>query len=117
MQVLDFGHRVMYRALIQEDAELCIYDPKVPAEEIKLLFPSVSICNSPYAASREAHAVVILTEWDEFKSLDYDRIFKSMQRPAFVFDGRNIIDNEKLKKIGFNVVSIGKQPEMNYSEF
>ena len=51
---------------------------------------------------------MILTEWDEFINLDYKRIFDSMQSPAFIFDGRNIIDLDKLSEIGFEVHGIGK---------
>ncbi|MQL81599.1 hypothetical protein Taro_014049, partial [Colocasia esculenta] len=61
-----------------------------------------------YEATKGAHGVCILTEWDEFKVLDYKRIYDNMEKPAFVFDGRNIVDAEKLRKIGFIVYSIGK---------
>merc|ERR1719330_2062843 len=54
------------------------------------------------------HAILILTEWDEFKTLDYEKIYKSMTKPAFVFDGRNILKLDKLKKIGFQVYGIGQ---------
>jgi UDPglucose 6-dehydrogenase len=57
-----------------------------------------------YEATKGAHGLCILTEWDEFKTLDY----QSMQKPAFVFDGRNIVDSEKVREIGFIVYSIGK---------
>ena len=62
-----------------------------------------------YEAAKGAHAVVILTEWDEFASLDYQRIFDSMKRPAFLFDGRNITDVDQLRTIGFEVSSIGRR--------
>jgi UDPglucose 6-dehydrogenase len=51
-----------------------------------------------------------MTEWDLYKDLDYERIFNTMEKPAFIFDGRNILDHEKLFNIGFNVFSIGKPP-------
>ena len=63
---------------------------------------------SAYDACEGAHAIAILTEWDEFKTLDYQRIYEKMAKPAFVFDGRNIVDQAALRKIGFEVYSIGK---------
>ena len=50
----------------------------------------------------------MLTEWDEFKTLDYQKIYDSMAKPAFLFDGRNICDHDALRKIGFDVYAIGK---------
>uniref|UniRef100_A0A5K1A4B3 UDP-glucose/GDP-mannose dehydrogenase C-terminal domain-containing protein n=1 Tax=Nymphaea colorata TaxID=210225 RepID=A0A5K1A4B3_9MAGN len=61
-----------------------------------------------YEATKDAHAICILTEWDEFKNLDYQRMYDNMQKPAFVFDGRNVVDTEHLRNIGFIVYSIGK---------
>jgi len=64
--------------------------------------------DSAYTAAAGAHAIAILTEWDEFKSLDYQRIYDSMAKPAFIFDGRNIVDLDEMRKIGFDVYAIGK---------
>ena len=61
-----------------------------------------------YSAAQGAHAIAIATEWDEFKTLDYKKIYDSMAKPAFVFDGRNIVDAAALREIGFTVYSIGK---------
>jgi UDPglucose 6-dehydrogenase len=58
-------------------------------------------------ACHEAHAIAILTEWDEFKNYNWQRIYDSMQKPAFIFDGRNILDKELLIQIGFVYKSIG----------
>jgi UDPglucose 6-dehydrogenase len=63
-----------------------------------------------YAAAAGAHAVAVMTEWDEYRTLDYRRIFESMVKPAFIFDGRNILDHQALHDIGFNVYAIGKRP-------
>jgi UDPglucose 6-dehydrogenase len=63
--------------------------------------------NDPYVAIEGAHAIAVLTEWDEFKSYDWNRIYNSMQKPAFVFDGRNILDREALETIGFVYKGIG----------
>ena len=62
----------------------------------------------PYKAVENAHAVVVCTEWKCFAELDWTRIYNSMTKPAFVFDGRNILDASALRKIGFEVISIGK---------
>ncbi len=69
----------------------------------------VSLYGDAYSAAKDAHAVVICTEWDEFKKLDYQRIYGCMEKPAFVFDGRKILDHEELIRIGFHVETIGKK--------
>ena len=61
-----------------------------------------------YETCKDSHAVCILTEWDEFKSLDWKRIFDSMAKPAFVFDGRLLLDHKALREVGFEVHAIGK---------
>jgi UDPglucose 6-dehydrogenase len=61
----------------------------------------------PYAACKDSHAIAILTEWDEFIQYDWQRIYDSMQKPAFVFDGRNILNGAALEKIGFVYQAIG----------
>ena len=102
------------RDLLQEEARLAIYDPKVPAmqvhDELKIVEGSgqVEVCGDPYAAAEGAHAVAILTEWDEFKELDYQQIYESMLKPALIFDGRNILDLDSLREIGFKAEGIGK---------
>lgn len=57
---------------------------------------------------RESHAIGVLTEWDEFRNYDYQKIYDSMVKPAFIFDGRNILDHQKLRDIGFIVYALGK---------
>lgn len=108
------------RDLLEEQAQLAIYDPKVSARQIMAdlgqpeVLPdgrpngNVVVTDDPYAAAAGAHAVAILTEWDEFKSLDYARIFAGMMKPAFLFDGRNITNLAELRKIGFHARGIGK---------
>ena len=68
----------------------------------------VNVVNDPYQAANLAHAVAVLTEWDEFKNYDYKKIFKNMEKPAFLFDGRRILDKFILNEIGFNVYKIGE---------
>ncbi|EIJ37375.1 nucleotide sugar dehydrogenase [Galbibacter orientalis DSM 19592] len=107
-------------ALLEEQAEIVIYDPKVSEERIyadldylntrseeenrKL----VTVVKDPIDASKDAHAIAVLTEWDEFKAYNWETIFKQMLKPAFVFDGRRILDKEKINSIGFNYYRIGE---------
>ena len=68
----------------------------------------VAVVASAYDAARGAHGLAVLTEWDEFKGLDYQKIYDGMMKPAFVFDGRNILDHAALREIGFVVYALGK---------
>lgn len=103
------------RDLLAEQANVVVYDPKVTAEDIQAdvlgkgeTNPRLTIAKSAYEAAQGAHAIAILTEWDEFKSLDYTRIFDGMHKPAFLFDGRNIVDIQKLRELGFRAHGIGR---------
>ncbi len=104
------------RDLLAEHARISVYDPKVDPADIVREFPGenggtdprLTIVGNAYEACDQAHAVVLLTEWDEFKELDFARIFKSMPKPAFFFDGRNILDLAQLRAIGFQASGIGK---------
>ncbi|HXQ82392.1 MAG TPA: UDP-glucose 6-dehydrogenase [Opitutaceae bacterium] len=103
------------RDLIAEQARVTVYDPKVPADEIRrdvlgagVDNPLLTVATSAYKAAQGAHALAVATEWDEFKSLDFARIYESMSKPAFIFDGRNILDLQKLRDIGFRAFGIGK---------
>lgn len=110
---------------MQERAKIEIYDPKVEHSQIMmdLSDPEVSsgveevkkyvtIHPSAYSAAKDADAIVIVTEWDEFKTLDYQQIFNDMKKPAFIFDGRLILDAAKLRDIGFHVEAIGKHRDV-----
>jgi UDPglucose 6-dehydrogenase len=97
--------------LIEEQAELVITDPKAllnARAELKGVEGKVQFVEDPYEAAAGSHAVAILTEWRQFRELDYERIYRSMVKPAFIFDGRNIVDHQKLFQLGFNVYPIGK---------
>ncbi len=102
------------RDLLAEGAKVVVYDPKVSAGEIRKDVlgdqqnPNLEIANSALAACADTHAIAVLTEWDEFKTLDFDAILKVMHKPAFVFDGRNILPHKKLSAMGFRVHAIGK---------
>ncbi|WP_417350516.1 UDP-glucose 6-dehydrogenase [Flavobacterium alkalisoli] len=105
--------------LLNEQANIAVYDPKVSQQKIlsDLNYlgtrsetensESVRVYEDPYEICKDAHAIAILTEWDEFKDYDWQRIYDKMKKPAFVFDGRNILDGEKLNKIGFVYKNIG----------
>lgn len=95
--------------LIQEGAKVAVYDPKVPAGEIlKHTDNKAEVCTSAAEAAKGAHAILILTEWDEFKNYDYAELYQTMEKPAFLLDGRNILDLEALNEIGFQASGIGK---------
>ena len=100
--------------LLAEQANLAIYDPQVSEAQIRSDLgidqnnSQLLISNSPLSVCENAHAVLILTEWDEFKTLDWKQIYASMLKPAFVFDGRNILDCQKLTDLGFRLQRIGK---------
>ena len=99
------------RRLIEEKACLTITDPKALKNvriDLKGIDEKVTCIDDPYEAAFESHAIAIMTEWALYRDLDYDKIYKSMVKPAFIFDGRNIIDHNKLYEIGFNVYPIGK---------
>jgi len=101
------------RELVEERANLIISDPKALANaklELKEHEKHIRFESDPYKAARGVHAIAVLTEWDLYRELDYRIIYKNMQRPAFIFDGRNILDHGKLYKIGFNIFPIGKTP-------
>ncbi|KDD76992.1 UDP-glucose/GDP-mannose dehydrogenase [Helicosporidium sp. ATCC 50920] len=117
------------RGLLNDGAKVVVYDPAVNREQInddikrpkfEWDHPSpyapahgpeqaaVDVSADAYEAALGAHALCVLTEWDEFKTLDFERIFGAMTKPAFIFDGRNILDHDKLRKMGFIVYALGK---------
>ena len=71
----------------------------------------LSVKKNPYISCQGSHAIAILTEWDEFVNYDWKKIYDSMNKPAFIFDGRNILDKKKIEKIGFIYRGIGKVNE------
>ena len=72
----------------------------------------VTVCKTAMEACTEAEAIIIATEWDEFKDLDWPTIYQTMKKPAFIFDGRSIVDARALRSIGFKVHSVGQGPEV-----
>ena len=105
--------------LVDEQATIMVYDPKVTATQMqsdinylntrseKQNLKYLKTQNDPYAAMEGSHAVAVLTEWDEFKKYDWKRVYNGMQKPAFVFDGRNVLDRKYLETIGFIYKGIG----------
>lgn len=119
------------RSLMEDGAHLAVYDPKVKAAQVHFdlsLSPfawdhpagkkdtptddrvkeQVSVVNGAKEAVENAHAILVLTEWDEFANYNYEELHKQMRKPAFIFDGRNILDHDHLRRIGFIVYGIGK---------
>lgn len=114
--------------LLKENAEIHIYDPKVKKEQIladlrylqehkEYCIQNVSmddierlvfVYDNPYDAMSSAHAVAVLTEWNEFKDYNWEKVYNDMFKPAFLFDGRNIMNKESLSKLGFDLYTIGK---------
>lgn len=111
--------------LIENQAEIHVFDPKVSEEQIKndiqYLWSQkgygknlisnwlelVNVHNDPYTAMDSAHAIALITEWDEFKQYDWEKVYSKVQKPAFIFDGRNILDKDALFEIGFKYQGIG----------
>lgn len=115
------------RDLLLEKARICIYDPQVSEHQIlhdleyvftegdskisdakrALIEQHVTFASSPQEASSDAHAIAVLTEWDEFEDVDFDVVHDSMKKPAFVFDGRNKLKDLDLAGKGFEYHGIG----------
>ncbi len=107
--------------LLSEQATVVVYDPKVGEEQIQFDLnylesrseienaKGVQVAINAYDACNNAHAIAVLTEWDEFKTYDWQKIYDNMLKPAFVFDGRNILNKEELEKIGFIYQGIGSR--------
>ncbi|WP_418263914.1 UDP-glucose 6-dehydrogenase [Flavobacterium faecale] len=105
--------------LINEQANIAVFDPKVEAAKIQSDLDyletrssddnkkKLTVVVNPYDACADAHAIAVLTEWDEFITYDWNKIYASMQKPAFVFDGRNVLNRIEMEKIGFVYQSVG----------
>jgi UDPglucose 6-dehydrogenase len=105
--------------LLNEQANIAVFDPKVSEKKIlgdldyletrssESNRQGITVFEEPYETCKNAHAIAVLTEWDEFKTYDWQKIYDAMQKPAFVFDGRNVLDRKKLTEIGFVYQCIG----------
>jgi len=101
------------KKLVEERAILSITDPKAlenAKKDLEGVEGEIYYTEDPYEAVKDADAIAVITEWDLFKNLDYEKIYSLMRKPAFIFDGRNILDHKKLFEIGFNVYPLGKPP-------
>jgi UDPglucose 6-dehydrogenase len=107
------------RDLLLEQAHVAIYDPKVSLSQIReelvyagitpdMLDRQLTVAPDAVSAAKAAHGLAVLTEWDEFKVIDWEAIHQGMFKPAFLFDGRNLLDHAELKAKGFEVFAIGK---------
>jgi UDPglucose 6-dehydrogenase len=99
------------RMLVEEHAQVVVCDPQALANarrDVADLGDRVAFEADPYAATKGADAVAILTDWTCFRELDYGRVLAGMRQPAFLFDGRNCVDHEALYKLGFSVYAVGK---------
>lgn len=105
------------RALLEEQARVVISDPHAldnVRTDLGPLAEQVIFEPDPYRAAAGAHAIAVLTEWPHFTDLDYKTIYQSMVKPAFIFDGRNILNQQRLFDIGFNVYAIGKPAQVHF---
>jgi UDPglucose 6-dehydrogenase len=101
------------KRLLEEKAELVISDPHAlnnARADMEGVEGRISYKEDPYVASKGCHAIALLTEWEQYRGLDFQKIFENMVKPAFIFDGRNILDHQKCFDIGFNVHPLGKPP-------
>ena len=117
------------RCLLEEHAEVVITDPQaLPNARLDLASvmsttdvtlsqsrgASISFIDDPYEAAAGCDAIAVMTEWELYCTLDYERIYNSMNKPAFLFDGRDILDHRRCYDIGFNVYPIGKNPMTHF---
>jgi UDPglucose 6-dehydrogenase len=109
---------VVCRELLEEHADIVLCDPHAlenARQDLGDLADQVQYIVDPYQAAEGAHAIAVLTEWAHFAELDYQRIYNAMAHPAFIFDGRNILDHQFLFEIGFNVYPVGKAPRQHFN--
>ncbi|NIO21896.1 MAG: nucleotide sugar dehydrogenase, partial [Candidatus Aenigmarchaeota archaeon] len=105
------------KRLLEEKAEVVISDPQALKNariDLKDMNGRMRYIEDPYLATDGCHAIAIMTEWEVYRNLDFKRIYRSMAKPAFIFDGRNTLHHKKLFKIGFNVFPIGKPSMIHF---
>jgi UDPglucose 6-dehydrogenase len=106
------------RKLVDEHGLVVLSDPHAldnARADLGAYADQVTFEPDAYKAAEGAHAIAILTEWEQYKQLDFERIHATMIKPAFIFDGRNILDHAALYKLGFNVYAIGKPPRTHFT--
>ncbi len=111
-----FGHGAGRAADLQyweRTADVCVTDPRAldnARRTLEDVGSAVTFEPDPYRAVKRAHAIALLTDWEEYRYLDYASIYADMEKPAFLFDGRNLLDPQGLHDVGFNVYSVGRPP-------
>ncbi|KAJ3111292.1 UDP-glucose 6-dehydrogenase 1 [Physocladia obscura] len=115
----------MIKSFLDEKAHVRVYDPQVPESQmrhdltVEVGIPEdeynkfVTVHETAYSAAEDCDAIVVLTEWDEFKELEYSKLYEKMNKPACIFDGRLILPVDSLSQIGFKVFSLGKSSEID----
>jgi UDPglucose 6-dehydrogenase len=107
------------KILLEEQAQVIVYDPQVRKAQVvadleyvgvdpETIAKLVTVVEDPYEAAEKAHAIAVLTEWDEFKGYDWARIKEGMMRPAYVFDGRKLLNRKEMEEKGFMYYAIGE---------
>ena len=104
----------LLRSLLDEGAVVSAYDPQA-TEKARAVFPDLNYCSSPYEAAEGADAVLIVTEWEEFRQVDWQRVRTAVERPLIV-DGRNMLESVNVTSYGFHYVSIGRRPMLPGAE-
>ncbi len=103
--------------LLNENIEIYIHDPKVKRSQVDFDLSNlnpyydkslVNFKDDPLSDISEHNIIAIITEWDEFKYYNWKKIYSKIKKPAYIFDGRNILEVEKIRKIGFNYIGIGR---------
>lgn len=96
----------LIKSLLDEGVEIRAYDPEA-MKKAKSIVPNITYCVNPYDAAQDADAIVIVTEWDEFRSLDWGRLRTNLERPL-ILDGRNMLDPMQMSHHGFQYISVGR---------
>ncbi|MFH1527090.1 MAG: UDP binding domain-containing protein [Bacteroidota bacterium] len=98
------------KMLLEEHANVYITDPKALKNakiDLAEYGDKVNFVEDPYEPAKDADAIAIMTEWNLYKTLDYNKIYNSMRKPAHLFDGRNILNLSQIEEIGFDAHAIG----------
>jgi UDPglucose 6-dehydrogenase len=100
------------KMLLEENATLAIHDPKALCNaklDLSAETGKITYCEDPVEAVTDAHAIVILTDWEQFKTYEYEQFYAIMKKPAFIFDGRNILNHQAMYDLGYNVFPLGQK--------
>ena len=98
----------LVKALVEEGAMVSAYDPQA-TEKARDVLPDIRYCADPYEAAQGAAAILMVTEWDEFRQVDWKRVRSVVEHPLIV-DGRNMLDSKEVGRHGFHYISVGRPP-------